>query len=310
MASGPVIDGIYYQAFGPDANCTLEFCPVEVSVYGYLPNLAANIVFIALYALSAIVHIYLGIRWKTWFFMSCMIVGAINGILGYVGRVILHNNPFDFFGFIIQIVCVTCGPVYYCAAIYVTLAAAIKFFGPELSRFNPNLFIWVFIPFDIVCLILQASGGALSTTSSGDSSLGVNLALAGLALQVAVLVAFCAAFGDYLWRYFHSDVYRKRTQSGGGAMGARVKLFFGFMAAAVLLILIRCGYRLAELREGYDGELVREEGLFIGLESVMVVLAVFCLCVAHPGFAGFARPMGEGEKGSESSANEFETERI
>lgn len=143
--------------FGPRANCTLDICPVQMSVYGYRPSLAANISFIALYALAALVHTWLGIRWKYWWFTGCILVGAVNAIIGYVGRVMLYYNPFNFAAFILQIselwfvlfligalfisstslsplplvscqivltfsVCITTGPVYYCAAIYITLA--------------------------------------------------------------------------------------------------------------------------------------------------------------------------------------------
>ena len=80
-----------------------------------------------------------------------MIVGAVNAIIGYVGRVMMYYNPFNFAAFMLQIsesgsslnlsmkktegkdkltsrllfcflVCITTGPVYYSAAIYITLA--------------------------------------------------------------------------------------------------------------------------------------------------------------------------------------------
>ena len=108
--------------FGPDANCTLELCPIEWSVYQYRPSLAANITFIVLYGLAMGVHIALGIRWRQWFYMSFMMLGCIFEIIGYIGRIILYNNPFNFGGFMIQIVFITSGPVFYTAAIYVTLS--------------------------------------------------------------------------------------------------------------------------------------------------------------------------------------------
>lgn len=40
------------------------------------------------------------------------------------------------------------------------------------------------------------------------------------------------------------------------------------MFLAMLLTVVRSVYRLVELHEGYSGELIREEGLFIGLEGV------------------------------------------
>ncbi|KAI0385579.1 RTA1 like protein-domain-containing protein [Hypomontagnella monticulosa] len=276
----------YVKVFGPGGNCTLDICPVEISVYGYRPSLAANVTFLCLYVISASIHIYLGVRWRTWFFMGCMVLGAVNAVLGYAGRIAMYYNPFNFAAFMIQIICVTSGPVYYSAAIYVTLAAAIKHLSPSLSRFNPNLFYWTFLPSDIICLIFQAAGGGLSTASSGTSQIGVDMALVGLSLQVASMVIFCGFFADYLTRYFNSVAYKANTGRlvNGVKFGTRLKLFYSFMTLAIALILARCAYRLVELREGYRGSLIHNEPLFIGLEGVLVIVAVYCLMIAHPGF--------------------------
>ncbi|KAK4149585.1 sphingoid long-chain base transporter rsb1 [Chaetomidium leptoderma] len=282
--------------FGPKANCTLDICPVQYSVYGYRPSLAANVAFIALNAVAALVHTYLGFRWKQWWFMGCMIVGAVNSIIGYVGRVMMYYNPFNFSAFMLQIICITTGPVYYCAAIYITLALSIKYLSPELSRFRPQLFYYIFIPCDIVSLVLQAAGGGLSTSSSGQSQIGVSLALAGMSFQVFTIVLFCAFFADYLIRYFRS----------GPNEATRWKLFFGFMALAVLLTLVRCSYRLAELHEGYSGGLVREEGLFIALEGGMVLAAAYCLMIGHPGLVFKPQPKDRASGESESPMQELQ----
>lgn len=133
----------YINTFGPDGNCTLALCPIEYSVYRYRPSLAANITFLVLYVLSGPIHLYLGLRWKTWFFMGAMLLGALNAVIGYAGRIMMWYNPFSFTAFMMQIgqcafsrpihrfpyadiatVCITSGPVYYTAAIYITLAAA------------------------------------------------------------------------------------------------------------------------------------------------------------------------------------------
>jgi hypothetical protein len=115
-------------------------------------------------------------------------------------------------------------------------------------------------------LILQAAGGGLSTSTSGQSQMGVDLALAGLSFQVFTMLVFCFFFADYLIRYFRSGRWKNRAHDGSST---RLKLFFGFMVLAILLILARCAYRLAELHEGYRSEgLIRDEGLFIALEGV------------------------------------------
>lgn len=104
----------------------------------------------------------------------------------------------------------------------------------------------------------------MSTTSSGTNQTGVNLALAGLGFQVFTLVVFSGLYIDYLIRYYRSGP--------AASLGLRLKLFFGFVGLAIALTLARCAYRVDELSEGYDGPLISDEGLFIGLEGVYVLL--------------------------------------
>ncbi|GKT88668.1 RTA1 like protein [Colletotrichum tofieldiae] len=156
------------------------------------------------------------------------------------------------------------------------LAHSIESFAPELSRIPTKVMYWLFISFDLFCLVLQAAGGALSTTSRGSSDVGVDLAMAGLVIQVVVLVAFCTLFADYMVRYTRSSAARRLTR--------RENVFFGFLALAIVLILARCAYRVDELSEGYsDSDKITDEGLFIGLEGVLIICAVFALCIGHPG---------------------------
>lgn len=89
--------------FGGDSPCTLDTCPAEWSIYGYRPSLPANVVFLALFGVIGLGHTYLGIRWKSWGFMTGMLLGCISEIIGYIGRLMLWNNPFSFNAFIIQI---------------------------------------------------------------------------------------------------------------------------------------------------------------------------------------------------------------
>jgi hypothetical protein len=134
--------------FGPNSNCNLDLCPIEMSVYRYRPSLPANIVFLVLFAAAAAVHTYVGIRWKSWWFMTFMLLGCLVEMIGYVGRIMMYYNPFTFAAFMLQIgksvfdaefqvaeggdqtantlpqVFVTSGPVFYTAAIYVTLSKA------------------------------------------------------------------------------------------------------------------------------------------------------------------------------------------
>lgn len=173
------------------------------------------------------------------------------------------------------LVCLTIAPVFFTASIYVTLSKTINHLAPELSRFKPSLFYWIFIPADVVCLVLQAAGGAMSTNSDGSNQTGVDISMAGLILQVIVLVAFLVAFGDYMFRYWRSG----RME----AMEWKLKTFFSGLLTSILLILARCAYRVAELKDGYSGDIITHEAPFIALEGVFIVIAASALCFGHPG---------------------------
>ncbi|KAK3702293.1 hypothetical protein LTR37_015004 [Vermiconidia calcicola] len=145
-----------------------------------------------------------------------------------------------------------------------------------MSRVPAKVYYYTFIPCDIIALILQAVGGAMSSTSNGASSVGANIALAGLIFQVITLVVFSTACIDYMFLSRH--VWQ------AAALPLRFKVFCAFFTLATLLIVIRCSYRVYELSEGYtsDSEALRDQPLFIGLEGVMVILAALCLVAAHP----------------------------
>ncbi|KAL8867644.1 MAG: hypothetical protein Q9174_005523, partial [Haloplaca sp. 1 TL-2023] len=89
--------------------------------------------------------------------------------------------------------------------------ADILYLGPQYARFPPKAYYWIFIPCDILSLILQAVGGALSSTSSGDSGPAVSVSLAGLSFQVFTLVFFIALIGEYIWRYRKGQRISPRT---------------------------------------------------------------------------------------------------
>lgn len=277
MSHTPLPGGLI--SFGSDANCTLELCPLESSILRYQPNLPANAIFIGVFGLSMALHIFQGIKMKTWGFMASMMAGCILEIIGYIGRLIIHDNPFDFIGFLLQIIMITIAPVFFSAAIYVLLSQVINFVDPSVSRFSPKYFYWIFIPSDIISLILQAVGGAVSVVSTAqeDVKTGEDISIAGLVFQVVTLLCFVALFIDYVFRASKSPARYRLTKP--------ILTFLFFLFLSTIFILIRCGYRIAELNGGYFSAIFRDEGLYIALESCMMCIAVLLLNAGHPGCA-------------------------
>ena len=252
-----------YVGFGGQANCTLALCDVKYSVFEYRPSIAANSLFFALFIISGALHLIQGfLNWRSriwstqWFYCWAMVLGCVTEVIGYIGRILLHSNPFNFPYFLIQIVCLTIAPAFFSAAIYITLGQTVRTLGHP--RFNPRLYAYIFIPSDLIALTLQASGGGLSSGNSHQT--GVDLSLAGLSFQVVSLVVFSVLALDWI-RYYRS--FHEATVLPG-----RFKAFAWLLTISILLILARCAYRIDELSSGYDGALFHDQTSFIILEGV------------------------------------------
>lgn len=97
----------------PYDDCTkvTDFCVVEETIYGYYPNLGANVFFLVIFAICGIVQLYQGFRWRTRSFLIAMGLGCLTECIGYVGRILLHDNPWSDVGFEMQICCIIIAPV-------------------------------------------------------------------------------------------------------------------------------------------------------------------------------------------------------
>jgi hypothetical protein len=80
--------------------CTLQTCLLSAAYIGYRPNVPGNMVYLALFAVLMVGQVGAGIKYRTWSFMVPMAAGLILEVIGYLGRVFLHNNPFNFDAFL------------------------------------------------------------------------------------------------------------------------------------------------------------------------------------------------------------------
>lgn len=135
------------------------------------------------------------------------------------------------------------------------------YLGAQYARFPPKFYYWIFIACDLLSLILQATGGALSSVSSGGSKAAVDVAIAGLSFQVFTLLIFILLALEYSVRY-------RKAERDASPLPTKFKSFLGFLSLSILCILIRCIYRIDELSDGYNGPLIHDQGLFTGLEGV------------------------------------------
>lgn len=245
-------------------------CTLEDTIYGYYPNLAANAFFAAFFGIFTIINLFLGIRYRSWTFLIAMCLGCGTEVLGYVGRILLNDNPFSEAGFNMQICCLIIAPAFIAAGIYLTLKHVVICFGEGPSYLKPRYYTWLFIICDLVSLTLQGAGGGIAATSQDNRStqqLGNNLMMAGICFQVVTLVAFAAMAGVYYFRLSRSPVpLSAAAESVKRSRG--FQLFLGGFIFAFLTTFIRCVYRIAEMEGGWRNPIMQNERDFIILDSV------------------------------------------
>jgi len=204
--------------------CTLQTCDLSLASFSYLPSLPGNALYLAIFLLLFIAHAVLGSIYRTWGFLVALLFGLVrtsstilyisyfatdsfsNGqaleIVGYLGRIMYHNNPFNDNNFLIYLVCVTIAPAFLTAGIYLCLARIVTVYGAQFSRFRPRTYTLIFCTFDFFSLVLQGLGGGIASTanSHSGSNLGKNIMIAGLAFQVVSLLIFGLCCGEFAMR--------------------------------------------------------------------------------------------------------------
>jgi hypothetical protein len=266
--------------------CTLETCCLAQSPFNYRPTYGGNLFFTVFFAVFILPQLGLGISYRTWGFMVGMICCLILEVLGYAGRILLHNNPFDGNAFLLYLITLTIAPVFISAAIYLCLTRMIGLYGAHLSRFKPRTIAVVFMTSDFLSLLLQAIGGALADTANThkNAQVGIDIMIAGLLLQAVSLAVFVLVFADFRWScrkgVLDMNPEKQRIRSSG-----LFKAFTASLLLATIAVLARSIFRVAELWGGFDGKIWNNETDFMVLDGAMISLAVLGLTAMHPGFA-------------------------
>lgn len=175
---------------------------------------------------------------------------------------------------------------------YLALSRIVVTTGTNDCRVSPLTFPRLFIPCDVVSILLQAIGGSMASVATSNHNsphLGVDIMVVGFAFQALTLGLFILICADFAI----TKLLKSKAAGTDGALDAKNAekrpswRFQGFVAAlalATLCIFIRSTYRVIELAHGWEGSLIGNEKLFIILEGAMMVVAALALNTFHPGW--------------------------
>lgn len=79
----------------PNIDCSAigPGCEIGNTVYGYYPNLGANIFFCLFFFIALVIQIFLGIRYKTWTFLFALSLGTLTEGIGASPSEFVLDDP-------------------------------------------------------------------------------------------------------------------------------------------------------------------------------------------------------------------------
>ncbi|TFK43477.1 RTA1-like protein [Crucibulum laeve] len=272
----------------------------------YIASNALTAVAFSLVLLVALIQSWCIWRWGAKWMLS-MVIGAYTFSFGLATRFGLHLHPQSKGLYIVEYLFVVLSPCAFIAADYVLLGRLARHLKADQHLLiSPRRITIVFITSDITTFLIQAIGGAMSVSANApDRALaGSRVFLAGLAAQLLSFFVFTCLYIVFLNRV-------RKYQPEVWNMDANKSWLTSWRTLAVVLfvscigILIRSGFRVVELSEGFQGRLATSEAFFYGLDTLPLFIAITVYVPFWPG--RFISPAEDQtthiEKGSEIDSN-------
>ncbi|KPM37830.1 hypothetical protein AK830_g8732 [Neonectria ditissima] len=248
--------------------------------YNYNPSLPAAAIFVVVFGISALLHIWQLIRNRTWYFIP-FVIGCLFEAVGYVGRAMSAQEAPDFTKnpYIIQSILLLLGPALFAASIYMVLGRIIILLGAgEHSIIRTNWLTKVFVLGDVLSFFAQSGGGGMLATAknSDNVKLGENIIVGGLCIQILFF-----GFFMIVTLIFHLRIQAKPTQKSYELAVPWRKLLYVLYTTS-LFILVRSVFRVAEYVLGKDGELQSNEYWIYIFDATLMGLVAVLYNWFHP----------------------------
>ncbi|KAK9237495.1 RTA1 like protein-domain-containing protein [Lipomyces kononenkoae] len=283
----------------------------QTNFYQYIPLEAPNLAALVLFVVAWATHAVLTAYHKRIWFSSCMLIATGLEAGGYIARYLSSSNPYNYNNYIVQTVLLIFAPAFFMAGVYYLLGEITVIWGTEYARFRPWTYTKIFVTLDVLSIVIQGIGGGVASSnlnSNSSTQTGTDIMIGGLAFQVCATLLFMISCLDYYLRVrkahrvaalsLTTTALELTLETGeqrampGDAPGEyatirhakKTKVFLAAVTAAVILVFVRSVYRVVELSVGWSGYLMTTEVYFLVLDSLMIVLATWIMCIFHPGF--------------------------
>ncbi|KAK0197505.1 RTA1 like protein-domain-containing protein [Armillaria mellea] len=247
----------------------------DFKLWRYTPSVPAAVIFAVIFLALSVILAWKNYRGRSWYF-SAMVVGGLMEGIGYIGRIISHNDTTAVGPYVVQSLLLLVAPALFAASIYVVLGRLIrKLHAERFSLIRLNWLTKFFVAGDVLSFLVQSGGGGMlaKAEDQSDVNLGQTIIIVGLVIQIVW-------FGGFILVsvVFH---HRMRVVPIVVEKYSWRKFMYALYAASTM-IMVRSVFRVVEYAGGNDGYLMRSEVWLYIFDSVLMsgVITLFIIC--HP----------------------------
>ncbi|PYH91849.1 RTA1 like protein [Aspergillus ellipticus CBS 707.79] len=251
---------------------------MEFTLYYYTPSAAAAAIFVVLFGISSLLHLYQLVGTRSWF-MIPFFIGGILETIGYVGRLLSSQQSpnYSVGAYAMQSALILIAPAFLAASIYMTLGRIIRMLHAEQSSvIGLRWLTQIFVTGDVLSFLMQASGAGLMVSNSNDPTTGEHIIVGGLFVQIIF-------FGFFI---ITAVIFQSRLSKTPTSESVEMsKVWRRHMTALYVsstLIFIRSIVRVVEYLQGYSGYLMKHEAFIYIFDALLMFLAMEVLQFIHP----------------------------
>ncbi|PLB45131.1 RTA1 like protein [Aspergillus steynii IBT 23096] len=245
-------------------------------LWQYVPSRAAAVIFLLLFLGATAFHVWKIWKLKTWFCI-CFAIGGFFEFIGYCARASAYDKTGRMMPFCIQNTFILLGPALFAASVYMVLGRIITAVRAEHhSLIRVNWLTKIFVLGDVLSFVVQ--GGAAGMMVSSDlASMGNNIVIAGLLIQVIMFGLFIVTAILFQMRMQKSPT----TESFNAELPWKSHL--GTLYMVSLLIMVRSIFRVVEFIMGHDGYLLSHEWTLYIFDALLMWIAMVLFGYRYPG---------------------------
>ncbi|GKT54547.1 RTA1 domain-containing protein [Colletotrichum tofieldiae] len=263
-----------------DNSTTTEGASTGFVFYHYEPSMVAATVFIIVFGVSGMLHVWQLCRRRTWYFIP-FVIGCVFEAVGFVGRAMSASEAPDYTKnpYIIQSILLLLGPALFAASIYMVLGRLINLLDAgHHSLIRPKWLTKVFVLGDVLSFFAQSGGGGMLATAKDTDSVkkGENIIVGGLGIQILFF-----GFFMIVTLVFHIRLARNPTPKSH-TIQTPWKGLLWVLYGSSLLIMVRSLFRVAEYVEGKEGELQSKEMYIYIFDALLMGVTAMLFNWFHP----------------------------